>query len=59
MADKVVFCSFCRRSSDEVGKMLEGDKLPGTNRKVCICLQCAAEAVEILSSANPKPESKE
>lgn len=53
MASRVVYCSFCRRSSDEAGKMLEGEKIPGTNRKVCIFLQCAAEAVEILSSANP------
>src|SRR4051794_28696792 len=55
MSDKV-FCSFCGRSSDEVGKMLErpnqgsGDR----SRHVFICLQCAAEAVEILSSANPE-----
>jgi hypothetical protein len=50
----VCYCSFCGRSSTDVGKMLEKtDKLPGNNHHVYICLQCAAEAVEILSSANP------
>jgi hypothetical protein len=55
MANNVVHCSFCGRSSDDAGKMLEGrDKSPGSNIHVSICLQCAAEAVEILSSANPE-----
>jgi hypothetical protein len=54
MSDKVT-CSFCRRSSDEAGKMYETtDVAPGYRRQVRICLQCAAEAVEILSSAQPE-----
>jgi ClpX C4-type zinc finger len=52
--NNVCYCSFCGRSSTEAGKMLEkSDKHPGNKRHVLICLQCAAEAVEILSSANP------
>jgi hypothetical protein len=56
----VVYCSFCGRNSDEVGRMLETtDKSSsGRGRHVCICLQCATEAVEILSSATPPPEQK-
>jgi hypothetical protein len=55
--NRVCYCTFCGRSSTDVGKMLEkSDKTPGKPRHVRICLQCAAEAVEILSSANPKSE---
>jgi hypothetical protein len=30
----------------------------GRGHHVCICLQCAAEAVEFLSGATPPPEQK-
>jgi hypothetical protein len=56
----VVYCSFCGRSSKETGQMWEKtDKSSdGPGRNVFICLQCAAEAVEILSSALPSREQK-
>ncbi len=56
----VVYCSFCGRGSNETGQMWEKtDKSSDSRgRHVFICLQCAAEAVEILSSAIPSREQE-
>jgi hypothetical protein len=55
--NRVCYCTFCGRSSSVVGKMWSKHSRGG--RHVYLCLQGAAEAVEILSSANPKSEHTE
>jgi len=47
--DRPSYCSFCGRSSDDVGPMLaKTDTLPDNRRHVYICRPCAAEAIEII-----------
>ena len=47
MFQRKLACSFCRRSEDEVAKLVAGPR-------VYICDRCAAEVVGIMKESNGK-----
>jgi hypothetical protein len=54
---KNVYCSFCGKSSGEVGRMMEttDQHVPGS--VIRICRECAELAIQIID-ANQLPEDK-
>ena len=45
---KVTYCSFCGRSSNDAGRMIEGTDKQDTRQLVRICKACAEYAIEVI-----------
>ena len=47
---KICYCTFCGRSSNEAGLMMEDTDKADTRNQVRICRECAAIAIEVLTA---------
>jgi hypothetical protein len=54
------YCSFCGRSSDEAGKLMESSGRADPHNMIRICLDCARMAVGLLErlEAEQKPNNE-
>ncbi len=55
---RTIYCSFCGKSNNDAGQMMEGSDKHVPGALVRICLQCAREAIEMIerveSGQNPE-----
>jgi hypothetical protein len=46
---RTIYCSFCGRSNDEAGSLMESTDQTNKAELCCICLECARIAVRMLA----------